>query len=93
MTYFESALLLTVFILLFAIAAAIREIKYLQKIAKYDGKANADFNIIYDKYMKQSKNVHELILMNQILLDDLKKIKPFYMLKANGVKIAEYCKN
>ena len=93
MTYLESTLCMVIFVLLITLAAAIREIKTLQKVAKSDGKANADFNILYHKYLKLSKSNHELILMNQTLLDELKKRNPFYMLKGNGVVMAKYCKN
>ena len=93
MTYLESTLCMVIFVLIFALAAAIREIKTFQKVAKFDGKANADFNNLYHKYLKLSKNNHELILMNQTLLDELKKRNPFYMLKGNGAVIAKYCKN
>ena len=93
MTYLESSLCMVIFVLLFALAATIREIKSLHKVAKADGKANDDFNNLYHKYLKLSKNNHELILMNQTLLDELKKRNPFYMLKGNGVVMAKYCKN
>ena len=93
MTYLESSLCMVIFVLLFALAATIREIKSLKKVAKSDGKANAEFNNLYHKYLKLSKNNHELILMNQTLLDELKKKNPFYILKGNGVVMAKYCKN
>ena len=93
MTYLESTLCMVIFVLIFALAAAIREIKTFQKVAKFDGKANADFNILYHNYLKLSKSNHELILMNQTLIDELKKRNPFYMLKGNGAVIAKYCKN
>ena len=93
MTYLESTLCMVIFVLLITLAAAIREIKTLQKVAKSDGKANADFNILYHNYLKLSKSNHELILMNQTLIDELKKRNPFYMLKGNGAVMAKYCKN
>ena len=93
MTYLESTLCMVIFVLLITLAAAIREIKTLQKVAKSDDKANADFNILYHNYLKLSKSNHELILMNQTLIDELKKRNPFYMLKGNGIVMAKYCKN
>ena len=93
MTYLESLLSMVIFVLLFALAPTIREIKYLHKVAKADEKANADFNNLYHKYLKLSKNNHKLTLMYQTLLDELKKRNPFYMLKGNRVVMAKYCKN
>ena len=93
MTYLENTLCMVIFVLIFTLAATIREIKTLQKVSKSVSKANADFNILYHKYLKLSKSNHELILMNQTLLDELKKRNTFYMLKGNGAVIAKYCKN
>lgn len=81
MTYLESTLCMVIFVLLITLAAAIREIKTLQKVAKSDGKANADFNILYHNYLNLSKSNHELILMNQTLIDELKKKKSFLYAK------------
>lgn len=93
MTNLEYYLSIVVIVLLAALCAAIREIKNLQKEIKSDGKANADFNNLYHKYLKLDRDRHELILMNHNLLDQIKRNKPFYALKANDQIIAYYCKN
>lgn len=93
MNNFEFSLFIVALVLMTALVASIREIKNLQKEVKSDGKANADYNIVYHKLLKAEKDRQELILMNQNLLDEIKKIKPFYALKANQQIISYYCKN